>query len=1099
VLAVVRGVDRTLPIISLLVKRRRNGFGFSLPEDALASIQNYGHATMDGVERLQFAALRLCGRGRELTTLMDCFERSANPVKPMPNYVLVEGPTGCGKTALVDAFCTKVAGKALIGRGKFQEPLAAPEPFSTIVNAVDGALAALAKSDDRSLWKKRLMSALGPGNAFLQEHVPSLRVIMQDGERQLSGRSLTEERTHSDGFLCYEKDWGFERLRLGFKLLMRAICKYETTVIAVDDLQWADRDSLEVLRTILADSAPHRRLFFIAMNRTTQIHQQPHRLFEALREKRSIRLRLANLHSDSITEIVAELLKRPRDHVKPVVKVLLQKTNGEPFSVLQLLRRMEYESFLLYTPFLGWEWDTEVLKLMRSSHENMSMLLADKLRGLDSSKQEVLVSAAFIGSSTFRAECIVQANSDRVDGARGHDQALSTTAVRERTKLMESVLRSLVEEGLVNEPTYGDFVLHDRVREVAYSLIPSGKARIENHLRIGRNLNLLLQDIREAQGGTESFYLFKAVNQLNRGAELISDRWERLDLVEMNYQAAEQAMTKCSYSRALSHVDQGIRLLGRDPWKTHTELTKKLTIARCRLLYCCGLCEDAERAADIVISRTHSFSDQRIVFNTKIRCLLERGQQKNALQVCLSVLTDIGIQMPKRALKGHIAKSIVKLKRLFRGRDEKRILNTPPAADDALKDTSYFVSLLGEVAEEPERDDYTTLARLRILQMTLEHGCLPLSSISFVSWGIVLAQMGEFDEAILYGNIGIQMANENAEDRYNAYARMLFYSNLALWKFPLKDCMEPIADELAVMYGAGALEMVHEKTSCFLQLSFVGLKPLAEVSDTMWEYACLLRDYQQWHAYSVNVSFFQMVSNLLGASSENPTTLTGDYMDEIAQMTEWRRTENTAALQMFTYCSTLLSFLFGDMHLAEESCSRLGTTIEEGPQVWFPLVVFLRGLVNLAVSGSNMSRKHRRQGDAAAKQMEGWSNAGCVNLKHMFLILKAEQMSLDDVHPDAVKTAWDTAIDSAKGSGFLFHQALAYELAGVYFRNTDQNYHAKSYLSRARATYREWGCDSKIALMHSRYSDTLEAVSDALSVSSGRSYEKATFRRSGML
>ena len=202
---------------------------------------------------------------------------------------------------------------------------------------------------------------------------------------------------------------------------------------------------------------------------------------------------------------------------------------------------------------------------------------------------------------------------------------------------------------------------------------------------------------------------------------------------------------------------------------------------------------------------------------------------------------------------------------------------------------------------------------------------------------------------------------------------------------------------------------------------------------------------------------------------------------------------------MFYYCSTILSFLFGDLQLAEEHCNRLSTTYEEGPQIWFPLVIFLKGLVNLSMAGANASRKHRRQGDAAVKQLEQWTDAGCVNVKHMLHILMAEQASLDSgVHPDTVKGAWDLAVDSTQRAGFLSHQALAYELAGVYFRQSEQDYHAKSYLSRARAVYREWGCDSKIALMHSRYSDTLEPVSDALSVSSGRSYERLSFRRTGL-
>ena len=1044
---------------------------------------------MDGIEqRLNFSNLRLYGRQRELQSLMDCFERTSNPVHPMANYVLVEGPSGCGKTALIDTFCRENS-KTLTGRGKFEEPLSAPEPFSAILKAIQDVLQQINNGEDRKVWQGRFKKELGPEKKFLQQHLPRLRDLMNDDEEMPPKND--KEDTVDDGLLRYEKDWGFERLRLGLRALIRCITKYETTILALDDLQWADRDSLEVMRTILSDTASYRRLLFIAMNRMTQQHQQPHRLFESLREKRSIRLRLDNLHADSITELVSDLLQKSASSVKSVVKVLMQKTNGEPFSVLHLLRRMEQEGFLMHTPFNGWEWDTHLLKVLRDSQDRAPPMF-EKLRSLDSSKQEALVTVAFVGCSVFRAQDIVEANADKV---RQSDSKI----VAEKSKIVDAVLSSLVQDGLIEQLSPGYYTLHDRVREAAYCLVPQGRPRVDIHLRFGRNLNLRFQDMAESGEISETTLLFKCANQLNRGADLISDSWERIDLVELNYQAAEVAMTRCSYARALSHVDQGIRLLGRDPWVHNFDWTKKLSLARCRLMNCCGLHEDAERAADMVISRTHSFLDQRIAYDTKIRSLEERGQHKDALQVCLSLLTDMGIQMPRRAAKGHVARNVVKIRKMLRGRQESDLLDISSTRDESLCDAAYFLGRLGSLADQAESADYQALAQLRILQITLENGRVPATPLAFVSWGCLLIEMGEFEEAIFYGRLGIQMSEDNPKNRYSVQARMKFYTTLALWKYPLADCIDYMPDEISLMYRVGAMEDVHENTVSMLRLSFFGSKPLNEVSDSMWQYACLLRDYQQWPIYGVNVSFFQMVSNLMGASASVPTTLTGDYMDEIAQLTEWRRTENAPALQMFFYCSTLLSFLFGDLQLAEEHCNRLANTYEEGPQIWFPFVVFMKGLVNLAMSGANASRKHRKQGDSATKQLEQWVEAGCVNAKHMHLILLAEQASLDsNMHPELVKKAWDDAVDSAQRAGFLVHQALAYELAGVYFRRSEQDYHAKSYLSRARAVYREWGCDSKIALMHSRYSDTLEPVSDALSVSSGRSYERPSFRRAGL-
>src|SRR5260370_11347859 len=67
--------------------------------------------------------------------------------------------------------------------------------------------------------------------------------------------------------------------------------------------------------------------------------------------------------------------------------------------------------------------------------------------------------------------------------------------------------------------------IHDRVQEAAYSLIPE-RLRAEAHLRIGR----LLAAHTPAERRQEA--IFEIVNQLNRGAALITFRDEREQLAE---------------------------------------------------------------------------------------------------------------------------------------------------------------------------------------------------------------------------------------------------------------------------------------------------------------------------------------------------------------------------------------------------------------------------------------------------------------------------------------------------------------------------------------------------------------------------------------
>ena len=99
--------------------------------------------------------------------------------------------------------------------------------------------------------------------------------------------------------------------------------------------------------------------------------------------------------------------------------------------------------------------------------------------------------------------------------------------------------------------------VHDRVQEAAYSLIPTD-LRPEAHLRIGR----LLAAHTPAERREEA--IFEIVNQLNRGAALMTSRDEREQLAELDLIAGTRAKASTAYASALKHFTSGATLLPDD-------------------------------------------------------------------------------------------------------------------------------------------------------------------------------------------------------------------------------------------------------------------------------------------------------------------------------------------------------------------------------------------------------------------------------------------------------------------------------------------------------------------------------------------------------
>ena len=98
------------------------------------------------------------------------------------------------------------------------------------------------------------------------------------------------------------------------------------------------------------------------------------------------------------------------------------------------------------------------------------------------------------------------------------------------------------------------------------------------HLRIGR----LLATHTPAEKREEA--IFEIVNQLNRGAALITSGDEREQLAELNLIAGQRAEATTAYASALTYLTTGAALLPKDSWELRQELTFALELR-------CGECE----------------------------------------------------------------------------------------------------------------------------------------------------------------------------------------------------------------------------------------------------------------------------------------------------------------------------------------------------------------------------------------------------------------------------------------------------------------------------------------------------------------------------
>jgi predicted ATPase len=162
--------------------------------------------------------------------------------------------------------------------------------------------------------------------------------------------------------------------------------------------------------------------------------------------------------------------------------------------------------------------------------------------------------------------------------------------------------------------------------------------RAEVHLRIGRLL--AAQTPAEKREGA----IFEIVNQMNRGAALITSRDEREQLAELNLIAGKRAKASTAYASALSYLDLGATLLAEDGWERRRELIFALELNRAECEFLTGRLSVAEERLAALSNRATTTVERAIVACLHMDVCTTLDQSGRAVAVCLDYLRHVGIE-----------------------------------------------------------------------------------------------------------------------------------------------------------------------------------------------------------------------------------------------------------------------------------------------------------------------------------------------------------------------------------------------------------------------------------------------------------------------
>ncbi len=1016
---------------------------------------------------------KLYGREPEVATLLNAFERVS---KGIAEIVLVAGCSGIGKTVVIqEVHKPIVRQRGYFIKGKFDQ-FQRNIPFSAFVQAFRDLMGQLLSESDLQLqtWKTDILAAVGDNGQVLIDVIPELERIIG---RQLPAPELS-------GSAAQQR----------FILLMQKFVRLFTTaahplVLFLDDLQWADLASLNLLQLLMEDAGYLLVLGAYRDNEVSPIHPSILAIEEIAKTGIIVNtITLESLNQEHLNQLVADTLNCDLLVAQPLAELVNLKTQGNPFFATQFLKALHEDSLISFDRVSengtvgGWSCDLAQIRALAVT-DDVVEFMAVQLQKLPTATQAAISLAACIGAQFDLHTVAIVLERSPADTAAALWSGLQENFLIPTTEIYKFY------QDLTDLPNYTDHVtsvnhaphtpnftyrfLHDRVQQAAYSLIPDDQKQA-THLKIGR---LLQQNYAES---VRAERLFDIVGHLNLAKALITDPSDRQRIVDLNFDAGKKARNSTAYTAANIYFQTGIELLSVNCWETQYQLTLDLHVAAAEVAYLEGNLAEMEAMANVVLRSAQTILDKVEIYRIQIAAHTASGRMQEAISVGRKVLAQLGVELPISPDEAETRKALQKLDHKLEGRQIEELLDLPLMSDDIqAKITMKLLSDLGVPVFIAMPGLYPILSFL-IVSFSIQFGNTSISASGYVSHGLVMSGfLGDVETGYRFGKLGM-----NLLARYNSQElkgrTLLVFANWIQHRRELLRTVIPILKEsYAVCMETGDFLNIGYSISCYFDANLISGVELNTWESEISHYSKDLELVKQYSAQAYLDMKRQVSQNLMARGNNQLDCLIGTAYDEMVMIPNHFRDGDLTALAYAYIYKLMLAYLFGNYTAALENIAQ-GDRYLQAVSGMIPIPVFhfyaaLTHLALLAEKPASEQAETLAQVDIHQATIDLWAQTAPMNYLHKWDLIEAEkQRGLGN--RAAALEHYDRAIVGAKEHQFVHEEALANELAAKFYLAWGKEKIAQSYLTEAYYCYTRWGAKAKVEQLIALYPQLLASI-----------------------
>ncbi len=991
---------------------------------------------------------KLYGRNHELHSIMQAFERAS---VGSTELFLVSGYSGIGKSVLINELHGPIGERrGRFIRGKFDQ-LQRIVPHVAFMRSIEELVDNLLTFDEENLSTLRdsILEAVGQNAGVLTEAVPSLETILGKQPKPIELAPMEAQN----------------RFNTTFEQFVYSIATPENPlVIFLDDLQWVDQASLGLLN-VLASSIGGKHLLLIGAYRSNEVdssHPLPG-MVETIRQSGTTitEFELSNLNENSLNELISDTLNCGPWYSGELSAIIHRKTKGNCFYAKETFKSIHEEGLLHFDyQNRSWTWDLE--KIGRQSvSENVGDILLKKASHYSRDTQKVLKIASSIGN-VFDLKLLAGIHKETPGATLSH---LWKTIEDGWVISLDNTYKHVGLRYGDDSPNPSFRFSHDKVQEAANQLLGEGEAQTF-HYQIGR---ALIED----QSTPMDEKLFDVANQFLMAMDLLTDPEERKEICRVNMEAAKRAGGSAAFEQSKIYAETALSLLPENGWEEAYEWQFNVYTVTAMANLVVGNFERCEFLLDSAYEKAQSELDKAECLNMKLTQYTYSFKYAESIDIGREALAILGVEFPSvdevESLQQLVGSAAMAIQGMLEGKDMQYILDLPEMEDPKQK---LIMKLLGNIGPSTyvngslEAWSYTVVLSTKI---SLEFGNSSYSPYGYVQYGMIVQGVFQMPrEGYAISKMACELADKQGRPGMDQKCRCYFIlaDYVQPWVMPFAS-----AEVEAQVGMQSALECGNNLMRGFMNLHRVfsqfyqGIQ-LNVLQDYINESIAINKKNQ--HGQGVNsMTGMKIFTDYLASTS-------GDNMaeQEAAYLKNSVAVKDVFSVLQYQVFRAQIAYMNGDYELAiqmyrdSETVSKVyaGLHAITTPRLFYAAL----SLIQIAKrTEDNTALLEEAQGILGV--LEGFATFCAENYSSKIALIKAELAALQEDHTQAVEF-YKEAIIRSDENGFISDQAIANELAGIYYLEArNDKFIANSYLSEAQYIYGKWGAKRMVQRLGEKY------------------------------